>query len=75
MVFNVIPCSNEEELQFRQFASSPSVLQDVFGHIAPNIHGHVDIKKAVACLLFGGSRKVVGRSSTRNSWWRAWEEG
>jgi len=26
--------------------------------MAPSIYGHDDIKKAVACLLFGGARKV-----------------
>lgn len=27
--------------------------------IAPSILGHSDIKKAVACMLFGGARKVT----------------
>ena len=26
--------------------------------MVPSIYGHDDIKKAVACLLFGGARKV-----------------
>ena len=25
--------------------------------MAPNIFGHADVKKALACLLFGGARK------------------
>jgi len=25
--------------------------------IAPSIYGHSDVKKAIACLLFGGSKK------------------
>ena len=30
----------------------------MFELMAPSIYGHADIKKAVACLLFGGARKV-----------------
>jgi DNA replicative helicase MCM subunit Mcm2 (Cdc46/Mcm family) len=28
--------------------------------IAPSIYGSIDMKKAIACLLFGGSRKRLG---------------
>ena len=31
----------------------------VSSSIASAIFGHDDIKKAIACLLFGGSRKVL----------------
>ena len=48
----------EEELAFRAFAASPTAVADVVGRIAPDIFGHADVKKAVACLMFGGSRKV-----------------
>jgi DNA replication licensing factor MCM5 len=34
---------------YDQFASS----------IASQIYGHIDIKKAVSCLLFGGSKKIL----------------
>lgn len=27
--------------------------------IAPSIYGNLDIKKAVVCLLFGGSKKIL----------------
>ena len=40
------------------FAASPTAVADVVGRIAPDIFGHADVKKAVACLMFGGSRKV-----------------
>lgn len=53
--------SGKEEADFQRFAADANVLSNVFGHIAPNIHGHDDIKKAVACLLFGGARKVPMR--------------
>ena len=33
--------------------------------IAPSIYGSEDIKKAIACLLFGGSRKILPDGLTR----------
>ncbi|GFX66513.1 DNA replication licensing factor mcm5-A [Trichonephila clavipes] len=47
----------EEEETFRYLASSPNILDRITKSIAPSIYGSVDIKKAVACMLFGGSRK------------------
>ncbi|QDZ18120.1 minichromosome maintenance protein 5 [Chloropicon primus] len=47
----------EEEQNFREFASQSDCLDRVFGSIAPSIFGSPDIKRAIACLLFGGSRK------------------
>lgn len=47
----------EEELEFRAFAGSPGAASELFARMAPNIFGHEDVKKALACLLFGGARK------------------
>jgi len=47
----------EEEQNFREFASQSDCLDRIFGSIAPSIFGSPDIKRAIACLLFGGSRK------------------
>ena len=47
----------EEEQQFRDFASQPDCVDRIFDTIAPSIFGHADIKRAIACLLFGGARK------------------
>lgn len=49
--------SVEEETKFKAFASTPRADQEIFSRVAPQIFGHDDIKKAVACLLFGGARK------------------
>ena len=46
-----------EEDQFRHLAASPNVYETISKSIAPSIFGSLDIKKAIACLLFGGSRK------------------
>eukprot|EP00898_Chlorokybus_atmophyticus_P006175 jgi/Chlat1/6559/Chrsp45S05928 len=51
--------TQEEELQFKEFARQPDVYQDIAGRIAPKIFGHEDVKKAVACLLFSGARKML----------------
>ncbi|KAG5521824.1 hypothetical protein RHGRI_034150 [Rhododendron griersonianum] len=43
--------------EFKKFASDSDAYQNICSKIAPSIFGHDDVKKAVACLLFGGSRK------------------
>ena len=48
----------QEEAEFREFAARPNVLDLIPKRIAPQIFGSERIKEAVACLLFGGSRKV-----------------
>ena len=48
----------DEEKSFKEFAAQANVREQIFQRMAPNIFGHDDIKKALACLLFGGARKV-----------------
>ena len=48
----------EEGAAFKAFAAQPDLHEQIFSKVAPNIFGHADIKKAVACLLFGGARKA-----------------
>lgn len=47
-----------QEESFKEFARRPDSYTKICTMIAPSIYGHDDVKKAVACLLFGGSRKV-----------------
>ncbi|XP_062078304.1 DNA replication licensing factor MCM5 [Humulus lupulus] len=49
--------TSEEIEEFKKFAAEPDVYKNICSKIAPSIFGHEDVKKAVACLLFGGSRK------------------
>lgn len=49
--------SAEEENAFRRLAASSNVYERLASSIAPSIFGASDIKKAIACLLFGGARK------------------
>ena len=47
----------EEEEELRQLSMRPDICDIIAKSIAPSIYGSIDIKKAIACLLFGGSRK------------------
>ncbi|XP_024528637.1 DNA replication licensing factor MCM5 [Selaginella moellendorffii] len=49
----------DEENEFKEFSRKPDSYQLVCNLLAPSIFGHDDIKKAVACLMFGGSRKSL----------------
>lgn len=57
--------TSEEEDLFRRMAAMPNIHDRIATSIAPSIYGAVDIKKAVACLLFGGSRKRLPDGLTR----------
>ena len=46
-------------------AQKPDVYETVAKSIAPSIFGSEDIKKSIACLLFGGSRKRLPDGLTR----------
>ncbi|MBN3314918.1 MCM5 factor, partial [Atractosteus spatula] len=57
--------SPQEEEELRALAASPGVYESVAHSIAPSIYGSQDLKKAIACLLFGGSRKRLPDGLTR----------
>lgn len=51
--------SEEEEEEFLKLSRTPN-FYDVFADsIAPSIYGNQDIKKAITCLLMGGSKKIL----------------
>ncbi|KAF2140279.1 uncharacterized protein K452DRAFT_273918 [Aplosporella prunicola CBS 121167] len=51
--------TEEEEQEFLEMSRRPD-LYDIFADcIAPSIYGNKDIKKAIACLLMGGSKKIL----------------
>uniref|UniRef100_F1KU39 DNA replication licensing factor MCM5 n=1 Tax=Ascaris suum TaxID=6253 RepID=F1KU39_ASCSU len=55
----------EEEREFRELSKKPDAYDIIARSIAPSIYGSEDIKKAIACLLFGGSRKRLPDGLTR----------
>lgn len=51
--------TTDEIEEFKKFASDSNAYDKICSEIAPSIFGHADVKKALACLLFGGSRKIL----------------
>ena len=49
--------TEEDQRKFNLFAKSDKIYEKIAKSIAPGIFGSDDIKKAIACLLFGGCRK------------------
>ncbi|KAI8872420.1 MCM-domain-containing protein [Ramicandelaber brevisporus] len=49
----------QEEQAFIELSRSPNIYERFAKSIAPQIKGHADIKKAVTCLLFGGSKRIL----------------
>lgn len=51
--------SEEEEQEFLEISRRPDLYDALARSIAPSIYGNVDIKKAIVCLLMGGSKKIL----------------
>jgi DNA replication licensing factor MCM5 len=53
--------SPEEEEELQRLTRDPDIYEKIARSIAPQIQGDYtkDLKRAIACLLFGGSRKVL----------------
>lgn len=49
--------TEDQERQMIAFSRQSNIYERISKSIAPSIYGNDDIKKALACLLFGGSRK------------------
>lgn len=49
----------EEIQEFRRMSQLPNFFERFANSIAPTIIGHEEVKKAIACLLMGGSRRVL----------------
>lgn len=59
------PLNPLEEEEFNRFASRTDAYETIAKSIAPFIYGSEDVKKSIACLLFGGSRKRLPDGLTR----------
>ncbi|KAJ5919618.1 DNA replication licensing factor Mcm5 [Penicillium verhagenii] len=51
--------SEEEEQEFLELSRRPDLYEAMASSIAPSIYGNADIKKAIVCLLMGGSKKIL----------------
>ncbi|KAI9485967.1 MAG: MCM2/3/5 family-domain-containing protein [Benjaminiella poitrasii] len=51
--------TDAEEEEFIKMSSQPDLYETFARSLAPSIFGNMDIKKAITCLLFGGSKKIL----------------
>ncbi|KAL2207751.1 DNA replication licensing factor mcm5 [Sarocladium strictum] len=51
--------TEEEEQEFLEMSRRPDLYNVMADCIAPSIYGNRDIKKAILCLLLGGSKKIL----------------
>ncbi|KAL7790846.1 MCM2/3/5 family domain-containing protein [Trichoderma ceciliae] len=51
--------SEEEEQEFLELSRRPDLYNIMADCIAPSIYGNRDIKRAILCLLLGGSKKIL----------------
>ena len=51
--------SEEEEQEFLETSRRPDLYSLFASCVAPSIYGNADIKKAITCLLMGGSKKIL----------------
>ncbi|ODV65465.1 MCM-domain-containing protein [Hyphopichia burtonii NRRL Y-1933] len=51
--------TDEEEEEFLKLSRLPNLYDLFYKSIAPSIYGNDDIKKAITCLLMGGSKKIL----------------
>lgn len=51
--------SEEQEQEMIAFSKTPNLMEKFANSIAPSIFGNEDIKKALCCLLFGGTRRIL----------------
>ncbi|RLV95642.1 Minichromosome maintenance protein 5 [Spathaspora sp. JA1] len=54
-----ITFTEEEEEEFLKLSRLPNLYEIFANSIAPSIYGNQDIKKAITCLLMGGSKKIL----------------
>ena len=52
--------TTEERRDISKMARDPNVYDKFVSSIAPTVHGHTDIKRAVSLMLFGGVHKETG---------------
>lgn len=51
--------NEEEEQEYLEMSRRPDLYNVMADCIAPSIYGNMDIKKAILCLLLGGSKKIL----------------
>ena len=57
--------SSQEKREITQMAQDPHLYDKFVRSIAPTVHGHSDIKRAITLMLFGGVHKSTGQTNLR----------
>ncbi|MBI2629997.1 minichromosome maintenance protein MCM [Candidatus Pacearchaeota archaeon] len=56
--FENLDISEEDEMQIKEMAADPRILDRFIESISPSVYGHTEIKKSLALQLFGGVKKT-----------------
>jgi DNA replication licensing factor MCM2 len=65
-IYEAFRLTEDDENTIRKLAKDPHIGERIMESIAPSIHGHLDIKLAIALALFGGEPKQLeGEHRTR----------
>lgn len=51
--------TREDMTRFKKLAKRPDIFQLLSKSLAPSIHGHEYVKRAILCLLLGGTEKIL----------------
>jgi DNA replication licensing factor MCM5 len=51
--------TDAEEEEYIRMSRQPDLYETFAASLAPSIFGNADIKKAITCLLFSGSKKIL----------------
>ena len=57
--FEEIKITEEDEQQIRELAKDPQIVDRIADSIAPDIHGHWEVKEALTVSLFGAPEEVT----------------
>ncbi|MEM0131561.1 MAG: minichromosome maintenance protein MCM [Saccharolobus sp.] len=57
-VLDEVVIEEDDEKKIKELAKDPWIRERIIASIAPSIHGHLEIKEALALALFGGVTKV-----------------
>lgn len=57
--FNMPNITEEDKIRIKQLSQDPEIYKKISSSIGGAIYGQDDVKKAIACLLFGGTPKKL----------------